>query len=253
MSSSHDLDRANRKLTMDELLPPQVGKLQSKATEVAAESIAPRAEEVDRDCCYEAIKEKKTVHRAIEYGGRNYWTRVVPELTANGAVQSVMTISQDVTARARAENELLALTAQLFRIQDEERRRIARELHDGTAQNLYGISVNLAKLNQLSREKAEIKDLIEECQSLGNQTLQEIRTLSYLLHPPLLDEAGLVSALQWYAQGFSKRTEIYVDVFAQPIGRLASEIELALFRIVQEALTNVRRHSGSETVTSDSK
>jgi PAS domain S-box-containing protein len=200
-------------------------------------------------CCYEAIKEKKTIHRAIEYGSRNYWTRVVPELTANGAVGSVMTISQDVTDRVRAEKELLHLTAQLFRIQDEERRRIARELHDETAQNLFGISVNLAKLNQLSWGAAEAKQLIQECESLGNETLQEIRTLSYLLHPPLLDETGLVSALQWYVQGFSKRTGIYVDVFARPIGRLASEIELALFRIVQEALTNVRRHSGSETVS----
>jgi two-component system NarL family sensor kinase len=69
------------------------------------------------------------------------------------------------------------------------------------------------------------------------------------LHPPLLDEAGLVSALQWYAQGFSKRSGIYVEVFAQPIGRLAPEMELAFFRIVQESLTNVRRHSGSETVS----
>jgi signal transduction histidine kinase len=141
------------------------------------------------------------------------------------------------------------LTAQLFRSQDEERRRIARELHDETAQNLYGISVNLAKLNQLSWGAADAKQLIEECESLGNETLQEIRTLSYLLHPPLLDEAGLVSALQWYAQGFSKRSGIYVDVFAQAIGRLSPQIELALFRIVQESLTNVRRHSGSETVS----
>jgi PAS domain S-box-containing protein len=200
-------------------------------------------------CCHEAIRQKKTIHRAIEYSGRNYWTRVIPELTADGAVESVMTISQDVTDRVRAEKELLHLTAQLFRIQDKERRRIARELHDETAQNLFGISVNLAKLNQLSWGAAEAKQLIEECESLGNETLQEIRTLSYLLHPPLLDEAGLVSALQWYVQGFSKRTGIYVDVFAQPIGRLASETELALFRIVQEALTNVRRHSGSETVS----
>jgi two-component system, NarL family, sensor kinase len=137
----------------------------------------------------------------------------------------------------------------LFRIQDEERRRIARELHDGTAQNLFGISTNLAKLNQLSEDKPEAKRLIDECESLGNESLQEIRTLSYLLHPPLLDEAGLVSALQWYVQGFTKRSGIYVDLVAQPMDRLPADVELAFFRIVQESLTNVRRHSGSETAS----
>jgi signal transduction histidine kinase len=135
----------------------------------------------------------------------------------------------------------------LFNLQDEERRRIARELHDSTAQNLFAISVNLARLSQLRPGEDDAQQLIEECQSLGDQSLQEIRTLSYLLHPPLLDQAGLVSALQWYVEGFTKRSGIYVDLYAQPIGRLPSEIEMALFRVVQEALTNVRRHSASET------
>jgi PAS domain S-box-containing protein len=199
--------------------------------------------------CREAIATKETVHRAFEYGGRNYWTRIIPELNAEGAVESVMTISQDVTDRMRAEKDLVQLTAQLFRLQDEERRRISRELHDGTAQNMFGISVNLAKLAQLSSGTPESRELIEECESLGNKTLQEIRTLSYLLHPPLLDEAGLVSALKWYVQGFTKRSGIYVDVHAEPIGRLPADFELALFRIVQESLTNVRRHSASETAS----
>src|ERR1051325_3381156 len=91
--------------------------------------------------------------------------------------------------------------------------------------------------------------LIAECISLGDESLQEIRTLSYLLHPPLLDQAGLVSALQWYAQGFSKRSGIYVDVFAEPMDRLPADFELALFRVVQESLTNVLRHSGSESAS----
>ncbi len=199
--------------------------------------------------CREAIAEKKTVHRAVDYGGRNYWTRVVPELGPDGAVESLMTISQDVTDRVRAEQELTRLAAQLFRLQDEERRRIARELHDGTAQNLFGMSINLANLKQLSPDKPEARRLIDECVSLSNESLQEIRTLSYLLHPPLLDEAGLVSALQWYVQGFTKRSGIYVDFVAQPLDRLTPDVELALFRIVQESLTNVRRHSGSETAT----
>ncbi|HKE55958.1 MAG TPA: ABC transporter substrate binding protein [Pyrinomonadaceae bacterium] len=200
--------------------------------------------------CREAFATGKTVHRAFEFQGRSYWTRVIPEFAPDGTVESVMTISEDVTQRIRVEQELIELTVRLFNLQDEERRRIARELHDGTAQNLFGISVNLARLGQLELgEKEEMDRLIIECQSLGEQSLQEIRTLSYLLHPPLLDQAGLAPALQWYVEGFSQRSGIYVDVIAQPIGRLPSDVEMALFRIVQEALTNVRRHSGSDTAS----
>jgi PAS domain S-box-containing protein len=200
--------------------------------------------------CREAFATGRTVHRAFEFQGRSYWTRVIPELAPDGAVESVMTISEDVTQRIQVEQELIELTVRLFNLQDEERRRIARELHDGTAQNLFGISVNLARLGQLELcDKEEMDRLISECQSLGEQSLQEIRTLSYLLHPPLLDQAGLAPALQWYVEGFSQRSGIYVDVIAQPIGRLPSEVEMALFRIVQEALTNVRRHSGSDTAS----
>jgi signal transduction histidine kinase len=181
---------------------------------------------------------------------RNYWTRIIPEFSKTGDVESVMTISEDVTNRMRVEKELVELTVRLFNIQDEERRRIARELHDGTAQNLFAISINVAKLMQGDEVKPELAELLlTECQSLVDQSLKEIRTLSYLLHPPLLDQSGLVSALQWYAEGFSKRSGIYVDVIAQPIGRLSSEVETALFRVVQEALTNVRRHSCSETAS----
>ncbi|HEY6802327.1 MAG TPA: PAS domain S-box protein [Pyrinomonadaceae bacterium] len=199
--------------------------------------------------CNEAINLKVSSQRAVDYRNKKYWTRVIPEFAANGSVESVMTISEDVTDRIRSDQELAKLTVRLFNLQDEERRRIARELHDGSAQNLFAISVNLAKLNQLNGPSEEFRQVISECQLLCDQSLQEIRTLSYLLHPPLLDEAGLVSALKWYVDGFTKRTGIYVDVYAQEVGRLPSDIEMALFRIVQEALTNVRKHSGSETAS----
>jgi PAS domain S-box-containing protein len=170
------------------------------------------------------------------------------ELLELAGEQCILVASSDITERKTLEQELTHLTAQLFRSQDEERRRIARELHDGTAQNLFAISVNLAKVDQLDQtQKEEMHKLIAECVSLGDESLQEIRTLSYLLHPPLLDQAGLVSALQWYAQGFSKRSGIYVEVFAEPMDRLPADFEMALFRVVQESLTNVLRHSGSET------
>jgi PAS domain S-box-containing protein len=204
------------------------------------------AYQVFEACCREALESKEAVHRSIEYRGRSYWTRVIPELSEDGTVESLMTINEDVTDRIRSEKELGQLTVRLFTLQDEERRRIARELHDVTAQNLFAMSMNLSKLDNLEANTGEIHDLIAECQAMGAQSLQEIRTLSYLLHPPLLDQAGLVSALRWYVEGFSKRSGIYVEIFTQPIGRVPADVEMALFRVVQEALTNVRRHSNSE-------
>lgn len=196
--------------------------------------------------CRTAIESKKLVQHSFTYNDRHYSTRVIPEFSVDGTVESVITITEDVTDRIRSERELVQLTVRLFDIQDQERRRIARELHDGTAQNLFAISINLQKLFQLSSGDDEMQRLLVECQALDEQSLREIRTLSYLLHPPLLDQAGLVSALQWYVEGFTKRSGIYVEVFAEPIGRLQSEVEMALFRVVQEALSNVRRHSESQ-------
>jgi signal transduction histidine kinase len=172
------------------------------------------------------------------------------ELVELAGEKCILVASSDITERKTLEQELTHLTAQLFRLQDEERQRIARELHDGTAQNLFAISVNLAKVARLDdTQKEEMQQLIAECVSLGDESLQEIRTLSYLLHPPLLEQVGLVGALKWYVEGFSKRSGIYVDVIAEPMERLSSDLELALFRIVQEALINVRRHSGSGTAS----
>lgn len=199
--------------------------------------------------CRATIESRKLVQHSFTYNGRHYSTRMIPEFSADGTVESIMTITEDATDRLRSERELVQLTVRLFDIQDQERRRIARELHDGTAQNLFAISINLQKLYQLNSENEETQRLITECLSLDEQSLKEIRTLSYLLHPPLLDQAGLVSALQWYVEGFTKRSGIFVEVFAEPIGRLQSEIEMALFRVVQEALSNVRRHSTSETAS----
>lgn len=175
-----------------------------------------------------------------------------------GGQQCVLVASSDITDRKRleeerlnAENELSQLTARLFTLQDEERRRIARELHDGTAQNLFAISINIDLMRKQTANgdsDSELNSLLDESASLCEQSLQEIRTLSYLLHPPLLDHAGLVSALQWYVDGFIKRSGIAVNLVAlESVGRMGSEIETALFRIVQESLTNIRRHSGSET------
>lgn len=156
-------------------------------------------------------------------------------------------INTDITQRKRAEESLRELTGRLLRLQDDERRRIARELHDSTGQMLVALGMNLASLEF---ESGKLPDRAARTLSDSNQLVQEItkelRTLSYLLHPPLLDEAGLNSALRWYVEGFSKRSHVIVTLELDPsIGRLPRETETAIFRIVQECLTNVHRHSGS--------
>jgi signal transduction histidine kinase len=163
-------------------------------------------------------------------------------------LKHVLISSIDITTRKRAEVALRKLSARLLHLQDEERRRIASELHDVTAQNLVGITLGLERLPQLLPDMSEqARLLVAEMHGLGVVSLREIRTLSYLLHPPLLDQLGLKPALEWFIDGFVRRSGIEVDpIELSDLGRLPSDVETALFRIVQESLTNVHRHSGSE-------
>lgn len=155
----------------------------------------------------------------------------------------------EVSERKRAELSLRELTGRLLRAQDEERRRMARELHDHAGQALAALGMHLSGLRNLSRNQdPRIISLVEESQALSENLSKEIRTLSYLLHPPLLDEVGLESALRWYVEGFSERSKIKVELVlpAEP-GSLSKELELVIFRVVQESLTNIHRHSGSSS------
>ncbi len=141
-----------------------------------------------------------------------------------------------------------ATTSQILAAQDEERRRIARELHDGTASTLVALSLDLTRLVE-SLPAGEHRELAATCASLCEQSLRELRAAAFVLHPPLLEQAGLPAALRWLAEGFSKRSGIQVtfEGGAADRLRLGAGLELALYRIVQEALTNVLRHSGSRT------
>lgn len=149
-----------------------------------------------------------------------------------------------------ANQGLRELTGRLMQSQDDERRRIARELHDSVGQTLAALSMNLTKvegdierLNQTAKTIADSSALVQEMN-------KEVRTMSYLLHPPMLDEAGLASALRWYVDGFTQRSGIQVDLeITEDFGRVQPELETAVFRTVQECLTNVHRHSGSKTAT----
>lgn len=155
-----------------------------------------------------------------------------------------------IAERKESEQRLADLTGLLLRAQDEERRRIALELHDVTAQSIGLILLNLSQVQnaKLSMDQ-KTKDKLTESLIFGEQALKDIRTLSYVLHPPLLDQAGLMTALKWYVRGFSERSGVNVIFAEEGVNghRMPRDVEYALFRIVQESLTNIRRHTNSET------
>jgi two-component system NarL family sensor kinase len=132
-------------------------------------------------------------------------------------------------------------------MQDDERRRIARELHDTAGQILVALNLNLVPVEEeLQKENSGLAKSITGSLHLIEELSRDLRTMSHLLHPPLLDEAGLHSAVRWYVEGFAERSKIEVNLHLDPnVGRLSGELETAIFRIVQECLTNIHRHSGS--------
>jgi PAS domain S-box-containing protein len=155
---------------------------------------------------------------------------------------------EDITEVKRTQEELARLSGRLMHLQDEERRAIARELHDTTAQNLLAITLNTTRLQEGLRDAGEpARRALMETLELAEQSLQEVRTLSYLLHPPLLDDIGLTAALSWLARGFSQRSGIQVDISIENNGEpLPRPTATTLYRVAQEALSNVHRHSGSK-------
>ena len=158
----------------------------------------------------------------------------------------------EVADRRRAEDSYRDLSGKLLLLQDEERRRFARELHDSTAQVLGALAINVDRSLQLARagEIAGLTGVLDDSAKIVEEVTQEIRTVSHLLHPPMLDDLGIEYALPWYADGFARRSGIAVSLDIEPdLGRLPTDIELTLFRIVQEGLANVHRHSGSRRVS----
>jgi signal transduction histidine kinase len=149
-----------------------------------------------------------------------------------------------------AEEHLRRLTGRLMQIQDAERRRVARDVHDGLGQYLVGVKMGIDQLARRFAGDPSSHESICEISMLLNRAITETRTISHLLHPPLLDEIGLESALAVYSEGFAKRSGIVISVRVAPdLGRLDSEIETTLFRVVQECLLNVHRHSNSATAS----
>ena len=165
-----------------------------------------------------------------------------------GELVGWLEINTDITARQQAEEAARRLSGRILNLQDDERRRIARELHDSLGQYLTAAKINLDILSA-SLKGADDGALVSDCTETIVRCLAETRTLSHLLHPPLLDEAGFESAARWYAEGLAKRSGIEVNLdFPPELVRLERDVETALFRALQEALTNVHRHSGGSRV-----
>jgi len=234
-----------------EVLPDEVGKLKSAVAGAAAGEIV-------REECYYCLQD-----RSVHYADRT----VSPVRDSSGRIVMLVATGIDISeqkalrdqlehrVRARtyeleqSNSSLRQLSARLLQTQDEERRRIARELHDSIGQLLAALSMNISTV---SLEKQKLSSGAQSCvvdnEALVIRVSDEIRTLSYLLHPPLLDEIGLESALKDYVDGFAMRSKIAVQLeMPSDFGRLSKEAEIALFRVVQECLTNIHRHSGSTT------
>ena len=172
-------------------------------------------------------------------------------LARTAALQKAYNILEsEIAERKSAEKEVLQLSGKVMRVQDEERRHLARELHDGTAQNLVALTLNLNRLREVVCHNPEEITQLEECVRMVEQCSNELRSISYLLHPPMLEELGLSRALRGYAEGFAKRSDIAVTVVCpEDLGPLDFEVQLTIFRIVQESLSNILKHSQSPTAT----
>ncbi len=192
-------------------------------------------------------------YRLRHHSGRYRWIfdRGVPRYKPDGTFEGYVGGCLDIHDRKEARETIRIVdeSLRLLKVQDEERRRIARELHDSAGQTLTVLGLSLAQLvekaqviaPELAKEGKHIEEVVQ-------QLHREIRTTSYLLHPPLLDEAGVKSALSWYVQGVAERSGMMIDFnISADFGRLPAEMELAIFRIVQECLTNIHRHAASKT------
>jgi PAS domain S-box-containing protein len=205
----------------------------------------------DQPTCKKLLKENQSLPTEGEMHVRLADGRLIP------ANFSFTVLSRDKSATGvlitdlTAKKQIMEFAARLQTMQDEERRRLARELHDSVGQTLAALSMNIG-IAQAQSHKLDALGAraVSENAHLVDQVSREIRTISHLLHPPLLDVAGLASALRWYVDGFSERSHIKVDLeIPKDFGRLPDEMEIAIFRIVQECLTNIHRHSASPTAT----
>ena len=202
----------------------------------------------------QAITDGKAFEHDLRYfspkGGKRYLhARGFPLRDSEGRVVRVAGVTEDVTDRVNAKERLRLLSDRLLTMRDEEHRRMARDLHETVSQEMAALKMSLARVAETLPKQNKIgAAFLQSARDFAEAVIRQVRTVSYLLHPLLLEEAGLGSALRWYASGFAERSGVKVKlVIRQDFGRLPKETEIALFRIVQEALTNLHRHSKSRT------
>lgn len=188
-------------------------------------------------------------YRAPDGAYRVHFARAIQIPGPDGRTERSIGVVQDITDQTQKEEELRQLSARLLRLQDEERRRIARDLHDSVSQKLLTVSLGLVELDKSAHIRSKHgKELLADTRRMIKDLSMEVRSLSYLLHPPLLDELGLASALEEYVSGFARRSGLHLELdLSSEVGLLPKEYNTALFRIVQESLGNIQKHSGSRT------
>jgi two-component system, NarL family, sensor kinase len=204
----------------------------------------------------QAITDGKAFEHDLRYfspkGGKRYLhARGFPLRDSEGRVVRVAGVTEDVTDRVNAKEQLRLLSDRLLTLRDEEQRRMAQQLHETVSQEMAAMKMALARVSATLPKRNKIGyKFLQSAREFADSVIQQVRTVSYLLHPLLLEEAGLGSALRWYASGFAERSGIKVKITTTPdFGRLPKETEIAVFRIVQEALTNVHRYSKSRSAT----
>jgi PAS domain S-box-containing protein len=211
---------------------------------------APNDQGKNRDAVARCLRDGYIRNFEVDYlhgSGNIIPVEINASVVGQGDARRIITLCRDITERRKAEEALRNLSGRLIQAQDDEQRRIAHELHDTTAQALVALLMNLTRLRDLNGSiSEESRRLLTESLQLTEQSCRELRTVSYLLYPPMLDEVGLASAIRWFADGFSERSQIRVSVdLPAEMPRLPRPAEMALFRVLQQALANVARHSGS--------
>ena len=215
-------------------------RLYSELSRVNNELINAQREVVQRNVRLERAEEAlRKAHGDLE--------RKVQERTRE-LENSLSAFREEVRVHQKTEEKLRELSLSVLRIQDEERRRVARDLHDTVGQTLTALKITLSTLENAVARYPQTADFFTELNGLADQALREIRTTSYLLHPPLLDESGFAAAASWYVDGFNKRSPIQVRLELPEGIRLPGSVEIVLFRVLQESLTNITKHAESATV-----
>lgn len=202
----------------------------------------------DRPAFHKLLDELQSGSREGELRLRRFDETIVPARFSLTPLSRDKSVTGILVSDLTSEKSHAELASRIQFLQDEERKKLARELHDSVGQLLAALGMNLSRLrSEMPNLSSASADLVSDCGVMVEQVSREIRTISHLLHPPLLDIAGLESAIRWYVDGFSHRSNIKVDLQTDSaLGRLPADVEICLFRVVQECLTNVYRHSGSD-------